>query len=520
MATIGKVSAVFTASTSGLRSGVNQAASSMSALERAAKSTANGMRALVALQGVQFFGNIASQVGGYVRSLVDMGRVQAEAIDGQSKLAARLGMTYKELSGLSLAGDLAGVSMESIAGAITKADVAFVRAAEGSKQAAAALAGVGLSVQDLNGLSASDRFSSIAEAISKIPNEAQRAEAAVQLFGRAGAQLLPLFAGGAGAIKEATAQAERFGLALTNAQARDVEAMNDSFTLVQKSIAGIIQQVTARLAPTITKVAETFTDFIGAAGGANIGQQIAGGILEGARVLARLIDSMQVRIPDAFRAAAQVADNIAAAFDVANRVFAGFGVFFNTFEILGNLVGGILSGATSGILSAVAKLAEYTGFSESAEELRASADAWGETMDQYNKAIEKNAGDLAANVSTVIASDTGKRAGEAAAGPIEAALNALIERAKANASAIDQAERKQIEINSSVNMDPVRKAVEGIDSRSAEGLKTMFRIMRGDDGADIQERQLRVQEGILDTLQDQDGLGDLEVVDLAPAAGA
>ena len=211
MATIGKVSAVFTASTSGLTAGVNRAGSSFKQLEASVKSLRGSMGSLVAIQGAQLFGSVISGVSSAVSSFAGMAKAQAEVIDGNSKLAARLGMTYKEVAGLALAGDLAGVSMESIATAATKADVAFVRAAEGSKTATAAFDSIGLSVEKLNGLSAAERFETIVDAIAGLPTEAQKAEAAVQLFGRAGAQLLPLFSGGAAGIREAREEAERFG---------------------------------------------------------------------------------------------------------------------------------------------------------------------------------------------------------------------------------------------------------------------------------------------------------------------
>lgn len=524
MATIGKVSAVFTASTSGLRSGVNQAASSMSALERAARSTANGMRALVAIQGVQLFGNIASQVGGYVRSLVDMGRAQAEVIDSQSKLAARLGMTYEEISGLSLAGDLAGVSMDTIAAAVTKADVAMVRAAEGSKQANEAFRGLGLSVENLAGMSAADRFNAIATAIANIPNEAQRAEAAVQLFGRSGAQLLPLFAGGAGAISDAAAQAEKLGLALTSAQGRDVEAMNDSFTLVGKAIDGIVQQVTAYLAPAITDIATMFTDFVGSIGGANIGQAIGDAILEAARYMAQVGDYIISGIPTAFEYAETVASAWSVVWEVGRRAFDYFAAVGRAIEFWFKGVGSVLTGLVGRLMNAAGELAQLvTGgalgkdLEKSGESLmRISSKLW----DEAGQALEAYGENVA---NTIFGRGEMADAGEQLAGPLESALDSAIARADQAANNIDQAVAKPIEIKQAavVDMAPVKKAVEGIDSRSSEGLKTMFRIMRGDTGNDVQERIARAAERTADNTEDIDGgMADFEVFDMAPAAGA
>ena len=142
MATIGKVSAVFSANTSGLVSGTNAAGSAFRKLSGDVSGMRSGLLKLVAIQGAQLFGQVASAAKAAATAFYNMAKGEADAIDQTSKLSRRLGMTYGELAGLSLAGDLAGVSMETIGKAATKADVAFVKAAEGSTQAKKALAGV------------------------------------------------------------------------------------------------------------------------------------------------------------------------------------------------------------------------------------------------------------------------------------------------------------------------------------------------------------------------------------------
>lgn len=526
MATIGKVSAVFTANASGLRTGVNQAVSSMQRMEAAAKSTASGMRSLVAIQGVQLFGSISAQVGRYVGSLVDMGRAQADVIDSQSKLAARLGMTYAEVAGLSLAGDLAGVSMDNIANAVTKADVAFVRAAEGSKTARDAFAGIGLAVEDLNGLSAADRFSAIADAISALPTEAQRAEAAVQLFGRAGAQLLPLFSQGSSAISDAAAQADKLGLALTDAQGRDVEAMNDSFTMVAKAIEGIVQQVVSYLAPAITGIATQFTDFIGSIGGANIGQAIGEGILAGARYLAQIGDYLITAIPDAWKYVEQLAGNWQVVFEIGQRVVDVFATVGRALEAVFKLGGSLLTGLIGRLMNAAGELAQLATFGNYGKEtekagekmMKLSSTLWDESLDAFVASAE-NAG------NAIFGREKTEKAGEELAGPLESSLDAMLAKARESAASISQATAKPIEIKqqaiATINMEPVKRAVEGIDSRSAEGLKTMFRIMRGETGNDVQERIARGVERVADNTEDMGGDGFMpDIVDLAPAAGA
>lgn len=476
MSVIGKVSAVFTANSSGLVTGVNQAANSMRKLEGATSSLRSGMNALVAIQGAQLFGSIAASAGGYVRSLVQMGQAQAEVIDSTSKLASRTGMAYGEFAGLALAGDLAGVGMDTIAKAATKADIAFVKAQQGSATAQAAFSGLGLSMDQLAGMGAADRFDAIASAIAALPTEAQRAAAATQLFGKAGQELLPLFAGGSEGIAQAREQAERLGLALTTAQGQDVEAMNDSFTLVGKAVEGIVQQVTAYLAPAVTAINEQFTAMVGSVGGANIGQAIGDGILQGARFLAGIGDWL--------------ISNLGGVFGFLSSVGAQWGVVMDFAQRVGNFLFGVFKffeGVGNGVGAAILYAASF--FSSSA----------GEASKQYAEAAKANMAQAGASMSAAFSS-TSSPVGAAVAGPLTTALDGAIAKAEASAASVDQAgQGAAASITAAAAAAAEPQALKGVDSRSSEGVSEMFRLMRG-EGGDVGERQLGVLEEIRDAL--------------------
>jgi hypothetical protein len=468
---IGKVSAVFTANSSGLVTGVNQAASSMRRMQGQVSSLAGNMRTLVAIQGAQFFGGIVSAAGGYVRSLVSMGNAQAQVIDSQSKLAARLGMTYGEFSGLALAGDLAGVGMDTIANAATKADVAFVKAVNGSATARKSFEGLGLSLEELGGMSAAERFKSISAAIAALPTEAQRSAAAVQLFGRAGAQLLPLFAGGAEGIAQAAEQAERLGLSLTTAQGQDVEAMNDAFTMAGKAIDGIVGQVTAYLAPAVKGVADTFTKMVGDNGGATIGQRIGDGILQGARFLAGIGDWLIANFGSVFEYLSSVGQQWGVVMDFAQRVGNFLYGTFKFFEAVGNSVGAAIAWAASFFSKAAA-----------------------EGSKRYAEAAAANFSEAGRAMSNAFGS-TSSPVGAAIAGPLTTALDATIAKAERSAAQVEESGKgAATEMAAAVAAAVEPQAIKGIDSRSSEGVAEMFRLMRGGDT--VQEQQLSVLEQI------------------------
>jgi hypothetical protein len=491
MATIGKVSAVFSASTSGLTAGTRQAGSAMKSLQSEVASLRGSMSALVAINGAQLFGSIVSGASQAINSMISMGQAQAEVIDGQSKLAARLGFTYGEFAGLALAGELAGVSMDQIGTAATKADVAFVRASQGSAAAQAAFAGLGLNLQQLAGLNAAGRFDAIAASIAALPTEAQRAAAAVQIFGRAGAQLLPLFAGGAEGIQQAREEAERLGLTLTTVQGQDVEAMNDAFTLAGQAISGVVQQVVAFLSPAITGVVDQFTQFIGNIGGANIGQAIGEGILSGAEFLAGIGDFLITNFGSVFEYFSGVGQQWGGVVDILQRTAAFLSGVFSAAQVGLLLVVRGFSGAFEGLVTVAQSIGQFLGFDTSSlDAVVAGAQAFNAEID---RGITENVNAAGQAFGTAFADAA--PTGQAIAGPLVTSLRQARDEARAAASQVEEARPAPVDIQQTVQVAGVADAIKAVDSRSKEGVAEMFRLMRG-NGGDVQERMASSLEEI------------------------
>lgn len=510
---IGKVAAIFTASTSGLTTGVNQAGRSMKKLEGDVRGLRSGLNMLTAIQGAQLFGQITAGISAAVRSFMSMAGAQAEVIDQNSKLAARLGFTYGELAGLGLAAELSGVSMDQVAAAATKADIAFVKAANGSKQARAVFDRLGLSMDQLQGMSAAERFDAIAASIAALPSEAERAAAAVAIFGRGAAAMLPMFAQGAEGIAAARAEAEAFGLTLTNTQGTNVEAMNDSFTRAQQAIQGVVGQIVAYLAPAVEAVTTAFSDFVGSVGGANIGQAIGDALLQGAQFFAGIADAVIANIGSVFEYAAAVGQSWFSAFGFGAQIasaFAGVGRLLSTAFL------GIVRAALTPLMFIVeqaANLLSYVpGIGETAGQVAAGVAGFRSGLDQ---SILNNVSAAGENFSNAL-DDTAGAAAQAAAGPLSAMLAEARQRAEQAAAARDTAAKQTVGPQAgpaAVALGPSTEALKATDSTSREGIAEMFRLMRGDAG-NVQEQQLGVLEQIRDAVQENSGSDEFDAVQM------
>ena len=158
----------------------------------------------VLVDGFQAIGSAFTSAAQNVLTLA--GNVSS-SLDSLNDLSARTGIGVEALQGYSLAAKMAGVDTEQFGVAIQKLAVNIGKANAGDAFDKT-LKGIGLSVAELKSLAPEQQFSAIGDAIAQLPTVADRAAAAVQVFGKQGAALAPLFREGAASIEELRAKAK------------------------------------------------------------------------------------------------------------------------------------------------------------------------------------------------------------------------------------------------------------------------------------------------------------------------
>lgn len=504
------------------QAGANAFASGAKKVEVSIAGVTSRLNAMIAIQGAQLFSSLISSASSAASSLVSMGKASADTISKTGALAERIGTTYAEFQGLSLAAEMAGVSTDAIGAAVERTGVMFANAAGGSKKAQQAFASIGLSLESLNGMTAADRFQAISDAIASLPTPAERAAAAVRMFGSSGAELVPLFNQGAGSIQKMTEQADRLGLALTDAEANNVRGMTDAFTMAQKAVQGVIDKVVAYLSPAITNVATAFTNMIGSVGGSNIGQFIGEGILSAARYFAGIVDYFVAQVPNVWKFVSQVGAQWGTVWEAGKRFGSYLAYVGRAYEAVFKGVGSLLVGGVGRILNAVGELTQaIPGWGQIGKQIEASGESMMKTSTKLWNEAGTAAEAAAQNLSDVFTGSEASEAGEAMATPVTDAIDNAIAAARNAANEVSQAKPQNVDIKQKVEVEAkaLKQAVTGIESRSSEGIKEMFRIMRGDTGNDVAEKQLDELRGIRDGIDNLDqGLG-IDTYDLAPAAG-
>ena len=178
--------------------------------------------------------------------------------DHLAKMAARLGLTTEALSELGHAAGLSGANTESLEKGIRKFHQNLTDAASGSVASAQAFESLGISVAEISNLPTEDALEVIADRISAIQDPAKRTAAAIDLFGRSGAELLPLLLSGSKGIRGMRQEARDLGLSLSGQTAVDAEKLTDALSRVQLTLKALTINVGAALAPLVTELANKF----------------------------------------------------------------------------------------------------------------------------------------------------------------------------------------------------------------------------------------------------------------------
>ena len=172
--------------------------------------------------------------------------------DQLDKMSNRTGVSVEALSELKFAAEQTGANVDILEKGFAGLSRTFFEAKRGAAVAVDALAELGLTFQDLDGLSPDQQLELIADGLTRISNESIRGAVAQKIFGRAGRQLLPLLKGAKGGIRELREEARRLGLTIgtedATAAARLTDAMNRMRRVVTTTFFNIGAAIGGKLA--------------------------------------------------------------------------------------------------------------------------------------------------------------------------------------------------------------------------------------------------------------------------------
>lgn len=215
------------------------------------------------------FGAIASMAIATYGAL-DSLKASLDTADQLNKLAKSTGIATEELSAYKYAADLSGVSIEQTALGINKLAKNMAEAAGGNQEMARTFAIMGVTVKDASGnlLPTNQVLNQISDTFSHMPDGATKASLAMQVFGKSGAELIPLLNEGSAGIARMREEAERSGQIIGTEAAQAAERFNDNIEKLSKVVQGSANILMQAYVPALEAATNKMLDFLGITGNA------------------------------------------------------------------------------------------------------------------------------------------------------------------------------------------------------------------------------------------------------------
>jgi hypothetical protein len=197
-----------------------------------------------------------------------------------SDLSASTGETAGKLLVLERAFDNSGIGAEKVGSTIAKMQKNIEDARDGSGTAANAFAAMGVSVDELEGKLPTEQFKILSSGINSIDDPTQRAAAAMGVFGKSGAELLPLLTNLDGELGEARDTVGSMAEIMDRRNAT-FDAVGDRFKTIGEKVRDFAAGILDKALPAI----DAITSALSRIDAAKIGQNLADAFLGGEKAM-------------------------------------------------------------------------------------------------------------------------------------------------------------------------------------------------------------------------------------------
>ncbi len=203
--------------------------------------------------------------GALLAALRDLTLEMAEFGDEVAKTARTLGLSADELLRWQFAAERSGVPAAQLANGMRRLQRNIVDAGEGTLTARRAFAAIGVDFEDAagNAREIEDILPEIADGFAGLTSDTERSARAQQLFGRAGAQLLPFLAGGSEGIQELSDRFDELTGGSLGPFFLSAEEAQDALLDFETASIAVKATLASELLPILTTVVTKIADMVG-----------------------------------------------------------------------------------------------------------------------------------------------------------------------------------------------------------------------------------------------------------------
>lgn len=196
-------------------------------------------------------------------SIALMGRAITQEADELVRLSNITGIGTEKLQELGMAAKLNSSSIQEMAVGLRHLARSATEAFKGNDSADEMFLRLGVSVRDANGsLKGTEQlFREVADGIAEVGNPTERAALAMEVFGRAGTNLLPLLSEGAAGFDKVGKITRELGIVMGDDAVRGLEAFGDQMTVLKEIGKELMAQFLLQLSELLPDIITYFLEF-------------------------------------------------------------------------------------------------------------------------------------------------------------------------------------------------------------------------------------------------------------------
>ena len=198
---------------------------------------------------------LSRTAAGIGAALIGLGYKSITAADDLETLSQQTGLTTDEIQKMQYASELVDVSFDDMSSGLRKLKKSMTGQADTWEQ-------LGVSVTDADGnmRNATDVFYETLTALSKVENETERDQLAMELFGKSADQLAGIIDDGGEALKKYGEEAQNLGLIMDGDTLDSLNEMNDTVDKLKANFKSTFIKLGASVAKTLAPALESLSE--------------------------------------------------------------------------------------------------------------------------------------------------------------------------------------------------------------------------------------------------------------------
>ncbi len=192
-------------------------------------------------------------------AFVNLIKGSIDAAGALNDLSIKTGASVESLSKFGEVGRLSGVSVEAVGQSMNRLSRSMADAGGGSKEVAQTIKALGINFDEFKRMAPDDQMVAVAKGMNQFADGSGKSAAAMTLFGKSGAELLPF-------MKD-LAETGQLQARVTTEQAAQADAFGDNLEKLKISGMAWSQELAMGMVPALSEASTAFLDVFNGSGG-------------------------------------------------------------------------------------------------------------------------------------------------------------------------------------------------------------------------------------------------------------